>query len=134
MTLDNFITIVVVAIIVQAIWIIWFTTAIADMQRSLQYLRQNASATAFDIERMGSGEFAAINDHKEANPCGQCWTSVSRGFDPRPVAYLRRHDGPRYLCIECAEKEHRKALQPWDSEKEKAAVVALCAEAGIDQE
>ncbi len=132
MTLDNLMTIVIVAIVAQAIWIIWFSTAIADMQRSLQYLRHNSNATAFRIERLDGHEFSAANDPEASlKACGRCGRSAVNQWGSHPVAYLRHHGGPAYLCLGCAEKEHRTALRPWDSEEEKAAVAALCAEAGI---
>lgn len=140
MTLDNLMTIVIVAIVAQAIWIIWFTTAIASMQRSLQEIRHNSNATAFKIERLDSHEFAALNRTMAATRngllaatcCGRC--GRDRYSKPaKPVAYLRRHGVPVRLCIDCAEKEHRAALRPWDSEEERAAVAELTAEAEIDK-
>lgn len=124
--------ILIVAAVVQTIWIIWFTTAIASMRRSLQDIRHNSNATAFKIERLDRGEFSTANDPKAfLKACGACGNSAVSAWEPRPVAYLRHHGGPTYLCLDCAEKEHRTALRPWDSEKEKAAVAELRAEAGI---
>ena len=123
-------TILIVAAVVQTIWIIWFTTAIASMRRSLQDIRHNSNATAFQIERLDRGEFAAINDRGRPARCGECRTNTTDEH-PRPVAYVRRHGIPAHLCLDCVDREHRVALRPWNREKEIAAVAELTAEAGI---
>ena len=134
MTLEVLGTIVVLAVVVQIIWIIWFTTAIAEMQRSLRDIRHNSNATAFHIERLESGEFAAVNSPLQTyRSCGVCGARAADELKPRPVAYVRRHGVPAHLCIQCAEKEHRAALRPWDRDSETAAVDELCDEAGIKQ-
>ena len=134
MTLETLGVIVVLIAVGQIIWIIWFTTAIADMQRSLRDIRHNSNATAFHIERLESSEFAALNSHREScRSCGECEASAFGVFECRPVAYVRRHGVPIHLCLQCAEKEHRTALRPWDRERETAAVADLCEEAGVKQ-
>ena len=133
MTLETLGTIVVLAVVVQIIWIIWFTTAIAEMRRSLRDLRHNSNATAFHIERLESADFAVLNSRREScKSCGECEASAFDLSQRRPVAYVRRHGVPAHLCLQCAEKEHRTALRPWDRDRETAAVADLCKEADIE--
>lgn len=133
-TVERLQIILIVAAVVQTIWIIWFTTAIAGMRRSLRDIRNNSNATAFDIERVGRDDFAALNSGATLRECGQCLTSAIHGRIPKcVVAYVRRHGEPTYLCLHCAEKNHRSLWKPWDSEKENAAVAELCVEAGFDK-
>lgn len=136
MSLDNLMTIVIVAIVAQAIWIIWFTTAISDMQKSLRELRHNSNLAAFDIERLDRGEFAALNRPMAVTPGGPMAVTLCGGCGrgpytkpARPVAYLRRHGAPVHLCLDCAGKEYRNARRPWDHDRESAAVAELAAAA-----
>lgn len=131
MTIETLGVIVALVVVVQIIWIIWFTEAIADMRRFLRDIRHNSNATAFYIERLEGGEFAALNRSRKTR-CGECGASAFFD-DRRPVVYVRRHGVPAHLCLECTEKEHRAALRPWDRDRETAAVADLCEEAGIKQ-
>lgn len=130
MTIETLGMVVVLAVVVQIVWIIWFTQAVAEMRRCLRDLRHNSNATAFFIKRLDRHDFAVANARERFKSCGDCGANA---LGIAPVAYIRRHGVPAHLCIECAEKEHRTALRQWDNEKEKAAVAELRAEAASKQ-